>query len=114
MTPPILLPPLRTNLPAIFSSRPPIKPPLSPHPKPLTLSSIFQPLPPFKQPSITKQQFLHIQQNPSPTSPSSTPIFTPNSINSLIQLLPLPLPYNPTPLALTHQRRKIITQAAFQ
>ncbi|WP_398573592.1 dihydroxy-acid dehydratase domain-containing protein, partial [Staphylococcus epidermidis] len=78
ITPPILLPPLTTNLPAIFSSPPPIKPPLSPQPNAFTLSSIFQPLPPFKQPTISKQPFLHIHQNPSPTSPSCAAMFTAN------------------------------------
>ncbi|WP_392391738.1 dihydroxy-acid dehydratase domain-containing protein, partial [Staphylococcus capitis] len=74
---------------------------------------MFQALPPFKQPSISKQQFLHIHQNPSPTSPSSPPIFTPNSINSFIHLLPLPLPYNPTALPVTHQPPQIIPQPPF-
>ncbi len=87
---------------------------LSAHGKALTLSSMFEAVGAFKEGSISKEEFLDMEQNACPTCGSCAGMFTANSMNCLMEVLGLALPYNGTALAVSDQRREMIRQAAFK
>ncbi|MBI5975988.1 dihydroxy-acid dehydratase [Staphylococcus canis] len=114
ITPGMLLAAVRTNVPAIFCSGGPMKAGLSAQGKALTLSSMFEAVGAFKSGSMTKEDFLDMEQNACPTCGSCAGMFTANSMNCLMEVLGLALPYNGTALAVSEQRREMIQQAAKQ
>lgn len=114
ITPGMLMAAVRTNVPAIFCSGGPMKADLSTTGKALTLSSMFEAVGAFKGGSMTKEEFLDMEQNACPTCGSCAGMFTANSMNCLMEVLGLALPYNGTALAVSDQRREMIRQAAFQ
>lgn len=87
---------------------------LSAQGKALTLSSMFEAVGAFKEGSISKEEFLDMEQNACPTCGSCAGMFTANSMNCLMEVLGLALPYNGTALAVSDQRREMIRQAAFR
>ena len=114
ITPGMLLAAVRTNVPAVFCSGGPMKAGLSAQGKALTLSSMFEAVGAFKDGSISKEEFLDMEQNACPTCGSCSGMFTANSMNCLMEILGLALPYNGTALAVSDQRREMIRQAAFR
>lgn len=114
ITPGMLLASVRTNVPAIFCSGGPMKAGLSSQGKALTLSSMFEAVGAFKDGSISKDEFLDMEQNACPTCGSCSGMFTANSMNCLMEVLGLALPYNGTALAVSEQRREMIREAAFK
>ena len=114
ITPGMLLAAVRTNVPAVFCSGGPMKAGLSAQGKALTLSSMFEAVGAFKDGSISKEEFLDMEQNACPTCSSCSGMFTANSMNCLMEILGLALPYNGTALAVSDQRREMIRQAAFR
>ena len=114
ITPGMLLAAVRTNVPAIFCSGGPMKAGLSSQGKALTLSSMFEAVGAFKEGNMTKDEFLEMEQNACPTCGSCSGMFTANSMNCLMEVLGLALPYNGTALAVGDERRKLIKKAAKQ
>ncbi len=114
ITPGMLLAAVRTNVPAIFCSGGPMKAGLSSQGKALTLSSMFEAVGAFKEGSMSKEDFLEMEQNACPTCGSCAGMFTANSMNCLMEILGLALPYNGTALAVSNQRREMIKAAAKQ
>ncbi|HGH0783186.1 TPA: dihydroxy-acid dehydratase [Staphylococcus pseudintermedius] len=114
ITPGMLMAAMRTNVPAIFCSGGPMKAGLSAQGKALTLSSMFEAVGAFKEGAMTKEEFLDMEQNACPTCGSCSGMFTANSMNCLMEVLGLALPYNGTALAVSDQRREIIRAAAKQ
>ncbi len=110
----MLLAAVRTNVPAIFCSGGPMKAGLSSQGKALTLSSMFEAVGAFKEGSMSKEDFLEMEQNACPTCGSCAGMFTANSMNCLMEILGLALPYNGTALAVSDQRREMIKAAAKQ
>lgn len=114
ITPGMLMAAMRTNVPAIFCSGGPMKAGLSSQGKALTLSSMFEAVGAFKEGAMTKEEFLDMEQNACPTCGSCSGMFTANSMNCLMEVLGLALPYNGTALAVSDQRREMIRAAAKQ
>lgn len=114
ITPGMLMAAMRTNVPAIFCSGGPMKAGLSAQGKALTLSSMFEAVGAFKEGAMTKEEFLVMEQNACPTCGSCSGMFTANSMNCLMEVLGLALPYNGTALAVSDQRREMIRAAAKQ
>ncbi|EGQ2927054.1 dihydroxy-acid dehydratase [Staphylococcus pseudintermedius] len=114
ITPGMLMAAMRTNVPAIFCSGGPMKSGLSAQGKALTLSSMFEAVGAFKEGAMTKEEFLDMEQNACPTCGSCSGMFTANSMNCLMEVLGLALPYNGTALAVSDQRREMIRAAAKQ
>ncbi|EIQ4141676.1 dihydroxy-acid dehydratase [Staphylococcus pseudintermedius] len=114
ITPGMLMAAMRTNVPAIFCSGGPMKAGLSAQGKALTLSSMFEAVGAFKESAMTKEEFLDMEQNACPTCGSCSGMFTANSMNCLMEVLGLALPYNGTALAVSDQRREMIRAAAKQ
>lgn len=114
ITPGMLLAAVRTNVPAIFCSGGPMKAGLSAEGRALTLSSVFEGLGAYKEGQITKEQFLDIEASACPSCGSCAGMFTANSMNSLMEVLGMALPGNGTALALSHERRDLVKEAAFR
>ncbi|MCE5543591.1 dihydroxy-acid dehydratase [Staphylococcus pseudintermedius] len=114
ITPGMFMAAMRTNVPAIFCSGGPMKAGLSAQGKALTLSSMFEAVGAFKEGAMTKEEFLDMEQNACPTCGSCSGMFTANSMNCLMEVLGLALPYNGTALAVSDQRREMIRAAAKQ
>ncbi|UAS83301.1 dihydroxy-acid dehydratase [Staphylococcus pseudintermedius] len=114
ITPGMLMAAMRTNVLAIFCSGGPMKAGLSAQGKALTLSSMFEAVGAFKEGAMTKEEFLDMEQNACPTCGSCSGMFTANSMNCLMEVLGLALPYNGTALAVSDQRREMIRAAAKQ
>ncbi|ELK3978640.1 dihydroxy-acid dehydratase [Staphylococcus pseudintermedius] len=114
ITPGMLMAAMRKNVPAIFCSGGPMKAGLSAQGKALTLSSMFEAVGAFKEGAMTKEEFLDMEQNACPTCGSCSGMFTANSMNCLMEVLGLALPYNGTALAVSDQRREMIRAAAKQ
>lgn len=114
ITPGMLLAAVRTNVPAIFCSGGPMKAGLSATGKALTLSSMFEAVGAFKEGTITKKDFLDMEQNACPTCGSCAGMFTANSMNCLMEVLGLALPFNGTALAVSKERRALIRESAFK
>ncbi len=114
ITPGMLLASVRTNVPAIFCSGGPMKAGLSATGKALTLSSMFEAVGSFKGGSMTKEEFLDMEKNACPTCGSCAGMFTANSMNCLMEVLGLALPYNGTAIAVGEERRELIREAAFK
>lgn len=114
ITPGMLLAAVRTNVPAVFCSGGPMKAGLSSQGKALTLSSMFEAVGAFKEGHMTKKEFLEMEQNACPTCGSCSGMFTANSMNCLMEVLGLALPYNGTALAVGDERRELIRRAAKQ
>ncbi|MDJ1088558.1 dihydroxy-acid dehydratase [Macrococcoides caseolyticum] len=114
ITPGMLLAAVRTNVPAIFCSGGPMKAGLSATGKALTLSSMFEAVGAFKEGTITKEDFLDMEQNACPTCGSCAGMFTANSMNCLMEVLGLALPFNGTALAVSKERRTLIRESAFK
>ncbi|MCJ0915440.1 MULTISPECIES: dihydroxy-acid dehydratase [Mammaliicoccus] len=114
ITPGMLLASVRTNVPAIFCSGGPMKAGLSATGKALTLSSMFEAVGSFKGGSMTKEEFLDMEKNACPTCGSCAGMFTANSMNCLMEVLGLALPYNGTAIAVGEERRELIRKAAFK
>ncbi|MCD8790140.1 dihydroxy-acid dehydratase [Mammaliicoccus sciuri] len=114
ITPGMLLASVRTNVPAIFCSGGPMKAGLSATGKALTLSSMFEAVGSFKGGSMTKEEFLDMEKNACPTCGSCAGMFTANSMNCLMEVLGLALPFNGTAIAVGEERRELIREAAFK
>jgi len=114
ITPGMLLAAVRTNVPAIFCSGGPMKAGLSATGKALTLSSMFEAVGAFKEGTLTKEDFLDMEQNACPTCGSCAGMFTANSMNCLMEVLGLALPFNGTALAVSKERRALIRESAFK
>lgn len=114
ITPGMLLASVRTNVPAIFCSGGPMKAGLSATGKALTLSSMFEAVGSFKGGSMTKEEFLDMEKNACPTCGSCAGMFTANSMNCLMEVLGIALPYNGTAIAVGEERRELIREAAFK
>ena len=87
---------------------------LSAQGKALTLSSMFEAVGAFKEGKLSKEAFLDMEQNACPTCGSCAGMFTANSMNCLMEVLGLALPYNGTALAVSEQRREMIREVAFK
>ena len=113
ITPGMLLAAVRTNVPGIFCSGGPMKAGLSATGKALTLSSMFEAVGTFKEGKMTQEEFLDMEANACPTCGSCAGMFTANSMNCLMEVLGLAVPYNGTALAVSDERRELIRQSAF-
>lgn len=112
ITPGMLMASVRTNVPSVFCSGGPMKAGIDPHGRAATLSDMFEAVGTFKSGGMTKEEFLFMEQNACPTCGSCAGMFTANSMNCLMEILGLTVPYNGTALAVSDERRELIKQAA--
>ena len=113
ITPGMLMASVRTNVPSIFCSGGPMKAGVDPNGRAATLSDMFEAVGSYKEGNMTKEEFLFMEQNACPTCGSCAGMFTANSMNCLMEILGLAVPYNGTALAVSDYRRELIRQSAF-
>lgn len=113
ITPGMIMASVRTNVPSVFCSGGPMKAGLDPKGRATTLSSMFEAVGAFKEGSMSKEDFLFMEQNACPTCGSCAGMFTANSMNCLMEMLGLAPPGNGTALAVSDERRELVRKAAF-
>lgn len=114
ISPGMMMAAARTNVPSVFVSGGPMKAGLDPNGKAVTLSNMFEAVGAFKSGKMTKEDFLQLEQNACPSCGSCAGMFTANSMNCLMEMTGLALPYNGTALAVSEERRDLVRKAAKQ
>ena len=114
ITPGMIMASLRCNVPSVFVSGGPMKAGLDPQGKATTLSSMFEAVGAFKSGLMTEEEFLEMEQNACPTCGSCAGMFTANSMNTLMEVMGIALPFNGTALAISDERRDLIRDGAKQ
>ena len=113
IVPGMLMASLRVNIPSVMVSGGPM---LAGKHKgnAISLSTMFEAVGSYEYGLIDEKELCDIEKCACPTCGSCAGMFTANSMNCLMEVLGLALPYNGTALAVSDQRRKMIRQAAFQ
>ncbi|HOV98268.1 MAG TPA: dihydroxy-acid dehydratase [Bacteroidota bacterium] len=102
---------IRVNIPAIFVSGGPMLAGKSPDGRALDLISVSEAVGAFKAGKISAQELDMLEHYACPSCGSCSGLFTANSMNCLLEVLGLALPYNGTALARTPEREELARQA---
>lgn len=112
IVPGMLMAALRVDIPAIFVSGGPMAAGQTPQGRTVDLISVFEGLGEFQTGKITAQELKTIEDHACPSCGSCSGMFTANSMNCLMEVLGLALPYNGSALAETPERNALADQAA--
>ena len=112
IVPGMLMAALRVDIPAIFVSGGPMAAGQTPQGRTVDLISVFEGLGEFQTGKITAQELKTIEDYACPSCGSCSGMFTANSMNCLMEVLGLALPYNGSALAETPERNALADQAA--
>jgi dihydroxy-acid dehydratase len=112
IVPGMLMAAMRTNIPAIFVSGGPMATGHDPDGNPLDLISVFEGVGAYRTGKIDAARLKIIEDFACPTCGSCSGMFTANSMNCLMEVLGLALPYNGTALALSDERNALAAKAA--
>ena len=105
---------LRVNIPAIFVSGGPMEAGKTPDGKVVDLISVFEGVGAYQAGKIDQKELKVLEDYGCPTCGSCSGLFTANSMNCLLEVLGLALPYNGSTLATSEGRREMVKQAAVQ
>jgi len=105
---------LRVNIPAIFVSGGPMRTGRTPEGEPVDLISVFEGVGSFKAGKITEKRLKVLERYACPSCGSCAGLFTANSMNCLLEVLGLALPYNGTALAKSAERNALADKAGAQ
>jgi dihydroxy-acid dehydratase len=103
---------LRVNIPTILVSGGPMEAGKTPDGKIVDLISVFEGVGEFQSGKINESQLKELENFGCPTCGSCSGLFTANSMNCLLEVLGLGLPYNGTALATSDERVELVKQAA--
>jgi len=103
---------LRVDVPAIFISGGPMKAGQTPDGKTIDLVSVFEGVGAYQAGSISEDQLDTLERYACPGCGSCSGLFTANSMNCLLEVLGLALPFNGTALAGSVEREKLALDAA--
>lgn len=103
---------LRVNIPAVFISGGPMKAGKTPSGDPVDLVSVFEGVGAFQSGSISEEELAILEKYACPGCGSCSGLFTANSMNCLMEVLGLALPFNGSALADTHERKDLARKAA--
>ncbi len=103
---------LRVDIPTIFVSGGPMAAGLTPDGEVVDLISVFEGVGALKAGKITEDRLTVIEKHACPSCGSCSGMFTANSMNCLMEVFGLALPYNGTALALTDEREQLALTAA--
>ena len=103
---------LRVNIPAVFVSGGPMEAGHTPEGKAVDLVSVFEGVGAYQTGKIDAAQLKILEDNSCPTCGSCSGLFTANSMNCLLEVLGLALPYNGTTLATGADRVEMVRRAA--
>ncbi|MBK8781131.1 MAG: dihydroxy-acid dehydratase [Anaerolineales bacterium] len=114
IVPGMLLAAMRVNVPTIFVSGGAMKAGMTPDGETLDLISVFEGVGAFSAGKIDEKRLSILEKFACPSCGSCSGMFTANSMNCLMEVLGLALPYNGSALAKTPERESLAKQAAAQ
>ena len=114
IVPGMLLAAMRVNVPTIFVSGGAMKAGMTPEGETLDLISVFEGVGAYSAGKIDEKRLLTLEKFACPSCGSCSGMFTANSMNCLMEVLGLALPYNGSALAKTPEREALAKQAAAQ
>jgi dihydroxy-acid dehydratase len=114
IVPGMIMAALRVDIPAIFISGGPMAAGKTPDGETVDLISVFEGVGAYKAGKIDAARLKMLEDHGCPTCGSCSGLFTANSMNCLLEVLGLALPYNGSALALSAEREDLARQAAAQ
>ncbi len=114
IVPGMLLAAMRVNVPTIFVSGGAMAAGKTPDGETLDLISVFEGVGAFSAGKIDEKRLSILERFACPSCGSCSGMFTANSMNCLMEVLGLALPYNGSALAKTPERESLAKQAAAQ
>jgi len=114
IVPGMIMAALRVDIPAIFISGGPMAAGKTPEGEVVDLISVFEGVGAYKAGTIDEERLKVLEDYACPSCGSCSGLFTANSMNCLLEVLGLALPYNGTALALSQERESLADQAAKQ
>ncbi|MEJ2267289.1 MAG: dihydroxy-acid dehydratase [Anaerolineales bacterium] len=105
---------LRVDIPAIFVSGGPMAAGRTPEGEVVDLISVFEGVGAYQARTIDAARLKVLEDSACPTCGSCSGLFTANSMNCLLEVLGLALPYNGSALALSAEREALAQRAASQ
>ena len=105
---------LRVDIPTIFVSGGPMAAGKTPEGETIDLISVFEGVGAFKAGKIDEARLKILEDHSCPAWGSCAGLFTANSMNCLLEVLGLALPYNGSALATSPERKELVKQAANQ
>jgi dihydroxy-acid dehydratase len=103
---------LRVDIPTIFVSGGPMAAGKTPEGETIDLISVFEGVGAYRAGKIDAQRLTTLENFACPSCGSCSGLFTANSMNCLLEVLGLALPYNGTALALSDEREALAREAA--
>ncbi|RJP54688.1 MAG: dihydroxy-acid dehydratase [Anaerolineaceae bacterium] len=114
IVPGMLLAAMRVNVPTIFVSGGPMAAGMTPEGETIDLISVFEGVGAYSAGKIDENRLTLLEKFACPSCGSCSGMFTANSMNCLMEVLGLALPYNGSALAKTPEREALAKQAAAQ
>ncbi len=102
---------LRVNIPTIFVSGGAMKAGKTPDGKVVDLTSVFEGVGAYKAGTVSEKWLKVLEKYACPSCGSCSGLFTANSMNCLLEVLGLALPYNGTALAKSKERNELAVEA---
>ncbi len=112
IVPGMIMAALRVDIPAVFVSGGPMAAGLTPDGEVVDLISVFEGVGAYKAGKIDAARLKQLEDFGCPTCGSCSGMFTANSMNCLMEVLGLALPFNGSALALSAEREALARQAA--
>src|SRR5664279_4622183 len=111
IVPGMLMAAVRVNIPAVFISGGPMATGRTPSGEAVDLISVFEGVGAFRTGTINAARLKELEDFACPSCGSCSGMFTANSMNCLMEVLGLALPYNGSALAKTPEREELATRA---
>jgi dihydroxy-acid dehydratase len=114
IVPGMLLAAMRVNIPTIFVSGGAMKAGMTPEGETIDLISVFEGVGAYSAGKIDEKRLATLEKFACPSCGSCSGMFTANSMNCLMEVIGLALPYNGSALAKSPEREALARQAASQ
>jgi dihydroxy-acid dehydratase len=114
IVPGMLMAAMRVNIPTIFVSGGPMAAGRTPDGEAIDLISVFEGVGAFSAGKIDEKRLTTLERFACPSCGSCSGMFTANSMNCLMEVIGLALPYNGSALAKTPEREALAKKAATQ
>jgi dihydroxy-acid dehydratase len=112
IVPGMLMAAMRLNIPAIFVSGGPMPAGRTPEGEAIDLISVFEGVGAYQMGKIDEKRLKILENFACPSCGSCSGMFTANSMNCLMEVLGMALPFNGSALALTKEREALAVRAA--
>ena len=112
IVPGMIMAALRLDIPTIFVSGGPMAAGKTPAGESIDLVSVFEGVGAYQAGEINQEQLTELERNACPGCGSCSGLFTANSMNCLLEVLGLGLPFNGTALAKTEEREALVKLAS--